>query len=123
LCRASLEWAREHFGGPIEGIEARAQALVAAYSGLDLLDPAPPTNLVQPAGVSDLGTVAAPTLVIHGDLEMSFIRAAADLLAEGIPGAQRVIVPGAGHVADWQQPERFAAAVLEFLRGAERPAR
>lgn len=117
--RAAIgQWAMGHFGGSMEGIAAKAQPLMAAYSGADLLDPAPPSDLVQLAGVSDLAAVKAPTLVIHGDQEMAFIRAAADVLAAGIPGAKRVIIPGGGHVVNWQQPDRFAAAVLEFLRSA-----
>jgi len=116
-------WALERFGGSTDGLADKAQPLMAAYSGADLLDPAPPSNLVQPAGVGDLAGVAIPTLVIHGDQEMSFIRAAADLLAAGIPGARRVIIPGGGHVVNWQQPDRFAAAVLSFLRDAEQASR
>lgn len=116
-------WSVECFGGPTEVIAALAQDLLAAYSGADLLDPTPPSNLVAPAGVSDLATVTAPTLVIHGDQEMGFVRATADLLANVIPGAQRVIVPGGGHAVNWQEPDRFAAEVLRFLQQIEQSSR
>jgi len=123
--RAAIgRWAMESFGGPIEErLGAKAEALLSTYSGADLLDPPPPSNLVAPAGVADLAAVTAPTLVIHGEHDLSFARAAADLLTDGIPGARRTVLAGAGHAANWQQPDRFAGAVLEFLASLDRARR
>jgi pimeloyl-ACP methyl ester carboxylesterase len=123
--RAAIgQWALEHFGGPMEESHAaKAAALLSAYTGADLLDPAAPSDLVVPAGVTDLGAVAAPTLVIYGEHDMSFVQAAADLATDGIPGARRVVIPDAGHAANWQQPDRFATAVLEFLQSLDRISR
>jgi pimeloyl-ACP methyl ester carboxylesterase len=39
-----------------------------------------------------------------------------ELLASGIPGAEIVLLEGAGHAYDVEQPERADAAVLEFVR-------
>jgi pimeloyl-ACP methyl ester carboxylesterase len=119
--RAAIgQWAMENFGGPIEeDVRAKAQALLATYSGADLLDPAPPSNLVRQADVADLEAVTAPTLVVYGEHDMRSVRTSAGLLADGIPGARRNVLSGAGHTANWQQPERFAAAVLEFLRSVD----
>lgn len=113
-------WSSTHFGGPMERVGPKAAPLMATYSGADLLDPAPPSGLVLPAGVSDLPAIDAPTLIVHGDQDMSFIRDAADVLAAGIPGARRAVISGGGHVVNWQQPDRFAATVLEFLQGVDR---
>lgn len=116
LHEAIGQWAVENFGGSVdETLSARAEALLSTYSGADLLDPPQPSNLVAPAGVAELGAVAAPTLVVYGEDEISFVRAAAELAVEGIPGARRVVIPGAGHAANWQEPDLFASAVLEFL--------
>ena len=38
-------------------------------------------------------------------------------MAAKTPGAQTVVIPGAGHVANVDQPEAFNAAVLGFLAG------
>lgn len=34
---------------------------------------------------------------------------------EGIPDAELVVVPGAGHLANLDQPEAFNRALLDFL--------
>jgi 3-oxoadipate enol-lactonase len=36
-------------------------------------------------------------------------------LADAIPGAKLVIIPNAGHLSNFEQPEAFNAAVREFL--------
>jgi pimeloyl-ACP methyl ester carboxylesterase len=112
---AISSWSEEAFGDP-EMVE-RARALLDLYSGADLLDPAPPSNLVTPAGIEDLLSVRAPTLVIHGETEMAGIQIVADVLMYGIPGARKRVVPGGGHVVNWSEPERFVAEVARFLRG------
>jgi pimeloyl-ACP methyl ester carboxylesterase len=42
----------------------------------------------------------------------------ARILAGAIPGARLVVLPGAGHVPFWQQPERCARLVAEHALGA-----
>lgn len=121
LRAAIARWAAVAFGtGPLspEAME-RAGDMLQTYSGADLLDPAPPLNLAAIPRVDELPSVTAPTLVIHGDQEMSFIRLVAEVLAYGIPGAERVVVAGGGHTVNWSEPERFAAEVLRFLRTAD----
>jgi 3-oxoadipate enol-lactonase len=62
-----------------------------------------------------LGEISAPTLVLHGtDDGVIDVRNAA-LLAERIPGARLELFEGGGHLFFWEQPERFARAVEEFL--------
>jgi len=70
------------------------------------------------AGVIDsLPTIAVPTLVVVGADDAPFL-AASDYMAAKIPGARKVVIPGAGHAANIDQPEAFNAAVLGFLAGA-----
>jgi pimeloyl-ACP methyl ester carboxylesterase len=110
-------WAGRSFGGPMPpDLTERAWGLLATYSGADLLDPAPPANLTAPVRLAELATVRAPTLIITGELEPGFIQRASGVFASDIPGAERVVIPGGGHVVSWQQPERFMAALLGFLR-------
>ena len=40
---------------------------------------------------------------------------AAEVMAAGIPGARKVIIPGAAHIVPLEQPAAFNAAVLDFL--------
>ncbi len=108
------------FPGQPEGAR-RARQQIAAYQGLDLIAPAAPSNLVQPARIDELRTVRAPTLVIVGQYEMPYNQVWADALTYGITGAKKVVVPGGGHAVNWVEPERFVAEILRFLREAEFP--
>ena len=110
------QWAALQFGGSPDQMMARGGALMAPYTGLDLIDPDPPLNLAEPARIDELGLVEAPTLVIHGQREMPYFQVVAPVLTYGIPDARKVIIPGGGHTVNWAEPERFAAEVLRFLR-------
>lgn len=67
-----------------------------------------------PEVIESLGTVAVPTLVLVGERDKPFLKAA-DYMAGHIPGAQKVVLPGAGHAANIDQPEAFNQAVELFL--------
>jgi pimeloyl-ACP methyl ester carboxylesterase len=60
--------------------------------------------------------ISAPTLVVHGTEDRMIAPANAEILAARIPGAELVLLEGAGHVATWEQPERSDRAVLAFIR-------
>ncbi|WP_433234150.1 3-oxoadipate enol-lactonase [Actinomadura nitritigenes] len=63
-----------------------------------------------------LGDIAAPTLVIAGAQDgPTPPRGHADRLAEGIPGAELVVVDGAGHLANAERPERVTEAITAHL--------
>lgn len=114
---AVLEMAEREFGGPrTPEIRERARRLIQAWQGWELLDPAPPSGMVDPVGAGELHLVGAPTLVILGEDEGAYFHLAADAYAYGIPDARKVVVPGGGHSVDWVEPERFAAEIVGFLR-------
>jgi 3-oxoadipate enol-lactonase len=62
-----------------------------------------------------LGRITAPTLVITGDADRLIPPANSDILAKGIPGAKLVKIPGGSHGFNFETPEIFNRAVLEFL--------
>jgi len=62
-----------------------------------------------------LGRITAPTLVITGDADRLIPPANSDILAKGIPGAKLVEIPGGSHGFNFETPEVFNRAVLEFL--------
>jgi pimeloyl-ACP methyl ester carboxylesterase len=64
-----------------------------------------------------LGKITAPTLVITGDADRLIPPANSDILAKGIPGAKLVKIPGGSHGFNFETPEVFNRAVLEFLAG------
>jgi pimeloyl-ACP methyl ester carboxylesterase len=69
--------------------------------------------------VSDLDTrlaaIAAPALVVVGELDHPDIHAIAGRLVRELPDATHAIVPGAAHLPSLEQPAAFDALVTPFL--------
>jgi pimeloyl-ACP methyl ester carboxylesterase len=63
----------------------------------------------------DLGRIDVETLVITGRDDFICGPAAAQVLADGIPRSELVIVEDAGHMLHLEQPEAFSGAVEAFL--------
>ncbi|MBF8306144.1 MAG: alpha/beta hydrolase [Acidobacteria bacterium] len=70
---------------------------------------------VRPAS-ERIAEVRVPTLVIAGERDAEQARANYDRWARGIPGAKKVVVPGAAHLVNIDQPREFVRIVLEFLK-------
>jgi len=62
-----------------------------------------------------LGRIAAETLVLTGREDFVCGPAAAQVLADGIAGAELVVVEDAGHMLHLERPAEFSAAVEAFL--------
>jgi 3-oxoadipate enol-lactonase len=62
--------------------------------------------------------ISAPTLVIGSEHDPLYSVDMARGIASRIPGARLAVLPG-GHVSNLEQPERFNATVLEFLKTVE----
>jgi pimeloyl-ACP methyl ester carboxylesterase len=61
--------------------------------------------------------IRVPTLLLYGDVDRRSPQAAvAAELHRGIPGSRLVVMPGVGHAANMEAPDRFNAEVREFLR-------
>ncbi|MEO7003028.1 MAG: alpha/beta fold hydrolase [Ktedonobacterales bacterium] len=70
---------------------------------------------LDPPAIGRLSEVHAPTLVVVGDGDQSDVIEAAELLAQGIPGARLTVMAGLGHVPNMEQPNDFNRLVLDFL--------
>lgn len=70
--------------------------------------------------------IRARTLILHGGADTVVDPRNANLLAERIPDATLVLLPGLGHLFFWEDPDRFVREVTAFLLGrarrGERPA-
>jgi pimeloyl-ACP methyl ester carboxylesterase len=66
--------------------------------------------------IDSLPTVRVPSLLLVGSEDKHFV-AATDYTAGKIPGSLKVVIPGAGHAANLDQPAAFDQAVQEFLAG------
>jgi 3-oxoadipate enol-lactonase len=63
----------------------------------------------------DLPRIAAPALVIVGSEDLLTPLPFSETLADGLPDAQLLVIPGAGHLTALERPAEFAAAVGPFL--------
>jgi 3-oxoadipate enol-lactonase len=64
-----------------------------------------------------LGTLAnVPTLVVVGEADSLTVPDQARALAQAIPGARLVVIPGAGHVPPIEQPQATTETLRDFLR-------
>lgn len=73
---------------------------------------------IAPPANERLGDIHIPTLVIVGDQDFSDIQTLADLIASGIPGARKVVIPDTAHLPNMERPEAFNRIVLDFLASA-----
>lgn len=69
------------------------------------------------AGLPWLHRIAAPTLVIHGTHDRVIPVLNAHLMARTIPGAQLLLLHGAGHLVMRKDEVKIADAILQFLQG------
>jgi len=71
----------------------------------------------RPDSVGLLSSITIPTLVIVGEDDVLTTPADAQRIANGIPGAKLVVIPGAGHLSNMDQPDLFNRAVGDFAAG------
>jgi pimeloyl-ACP methyl ester carboxylesterase len=64
--------------------------------------------------IESLPNIKVPSLVVVGAKDTPFL-AAADYMAAKIPGAEKAVIPDAGHAANIDQPTAFNAALDHFL--------
>ncbi|PZU71780.1 alpha/beta fold hydrolase [Brevundimonas sp.] len=69
----------------------------------------------RPDSRPDLPGIRVPTLVLVGDRDPLTPPIRAREMADALPDAQLVIVPGCGHASTLEQPDAVNAALLEWL--------
>ena len=66
-------------------------------------------------GAKALSDIRCPTLVLTGDLDRLVRPQNSEMLAQHIPGAKLVVIPGGGHRVLWEAVEECADLVTTFL--------
>ena len=64
--------------------------------------------------LDSLERISVPTLIVVGSEDGLFLPAA-EVMERRVPGARKVLLAGAGHMANVDRPNEFNAAVSEFL--------
>ncbi|MFF1919763.1 alpha/beta fold hydrolase [Streptomyces sp. NPDC058221] len=110
--------AQEGMSGPADDVAARMITRLAAtdVEAFDAL--ARELNSFPP--VNGLGTLDLPTTIVVGETDAG-LREPAQRLASMIPGAELVVIAGAGHSPQEDAPEVVIEALLRHL-GRTRPA-
>jgi len=100
--RMAERYATEHDGG---GLAHAARGILTQRDG----------HVIEA-----LPEIRVPTLVVVGERDADYMPGSR-YMAGKIPGAQLVVVPGAGHAPGVSHPEPFNAAVRDFLDRLPRP--
>jgi pimeloyl-ACP methyl ester carboxylesterase len=73
------------------------------------------SGLLRYDDTTELGRIAAPTLLIWGDADGLVSREMQDRLLRSIPDARRVVYERAGHTPRWEDPARFSRDLAAFV--------
>lgn len=65
----------------------------------------------------ELERVAAPTLLVWGSRDALVPPALGPQVCSALPDGRLLLLPGAGHVSQYDRPREFNAATLDFLAG------
>jgi pimeloyl-ACP methyl ester carboxylesterase len=100
----------------LEAMGVGAEVRIAHHRSAQGLAHAARGMLAQSDGrvIESLPSIKVPTLVLAGAKDLQFL-AATDYMAAKIPGAEKVLIEGAGHAANIDQPEAFNKAARTFL--------
>jgi pimeloyl-ACP methyl ester carboxylesterase len=74
-----------------------------------------PQFQIRPPTFSRLGQIAARALVLIGERDENEFQAASAALDEHIPDSTKVVIPGAGHMANMDRPRPVTFETLRFL--------
>lgn len=118
LAKLRADWAKHPLmKAHSDGGRGLLAAMLADYDGRDLLAPSDPPDLSREV----LSRLAVPVLALTGEHDTPWRRACAKALADAAPRAMHALVPGAGHLANADNPSRFNALIAAFLRNLTAP--
>jgi pimeloyl-ACP methyl ester carboxylesterase len=91
-------------------LDAHVEEILNLRAAAKFLWPIPDTGVAR-----RLPRIQAPALVVTSERDAIVPPGYGPVWQRAIPGAELASLPGAGHLAELEQPERFAALVREFL--------
>lgn len=118
--RQSLSWFPRFHQVPQWSIDDRVRdgVCIPAMVWRDTLH-----GLITARPPTDVGTIAAPTLIIWGDRDELLTREQEEALAAAIPVSRLVVYEDTGHLVLWEQPERVASDLISFVESLHRRQR
>jgi 3-oxoadipate enol-lactonase len=113
---ANAAWLTHPFFAPANRnpeLAGRLKQMVDGFPGLHWGEPDP--HEPHPAARDLLDQIAQPTTVVVGELDVPCFLEMAEVLADRIPGARKVVVPDAGHMVNMEAPATVNQVVREVI--------
>jgi pimeloyl-ACP methyl ester carboxylesterase len=92
--------------GRVRGLVQSTPPLAAAWAQRAMA--------ARPDSTGALAAFRTPTLVLHGAEDAIVTEDDARAMAEALPNAELIMIPGSGHLTAVEQPQLFNDAVTEF---------
>ena len=99
------KYVRIHYGWTLSGDWPRFAMVRTLVQQMVYVDPV----------VYDWAHIKVKTLVLGGDKDGPNFPERAKHIADSIPGAELVLIPGVGHVPHFESPDLFYKALVKFL--------
>lgn len=100
-------------------VAQQLRSIVEDYSGWHWVNRYSPSRPIDPSLIEHLEQISVPTSVVIGARDTPQNLAIADLLAQRIPLATKVVVGGAGHMVNLESPSAFNQILLKHLTGSK----
>jgi pimeloyl-ACP methyl ester carboxylesterase len=114
------EFVREFIGGTTAGVDDAFMNVMVAEA---VKVPARVwreafAGLLQDDDLAELGSIAAPTVLVWGDADGLVDREHQETLTRLIPSAELLVYPSVGHTPHWEAPERYARDITDLASRA-----
>ena len=94
---------------------AALMGMIERYRGADLVG----TGVGRTGAFADLrkslASLQVPTLVLTGEREAAWLKAAADRLVDALPQAERMVVHGGGHLVNMTAARAYNRTIIRWL--------
>jgi 3-oxoadipate enol-lactonase len=72
---------------------------------------------LEPRAITRLEEIRVPTLVMIGEKDIPSFQSLSEIVAKRIPHTKKIVVPGAAHMINMEQPEMFNHILMDYLSG------
>lgn len=96
-------------------VAAALMRIIDEYSGWHFVN-ANPERGIEPPAAQRLSELKIPVLALVGEYDLPDFLQITELICQEIPQAQKVVIPGAGHMANMEAPEKVTQELLIFLK-------
>lgn len=111
LASMRQKWRQHRLTDSDGDIGAEIDAMLADYSGRDLLEDDTEINL----SAEDIKNISMPVLSLTGETDTPWRCAVAKYIGENVQSGKTQILAGAGHLCSLEQPDAFNRLIDDFL--------